>query len=65
MVSLIKEYSPSGTVLREHVVVGSVAFYPLRDFPWQSVHGCVVQFFATKHQAVEFARTGVVPDEEV
>lgn len=65
-VQLVKDRSFAGIIdHRELVVVGSVAFHPCRQYPWEGKHGCVVQFFKHKSSAVEFAQTGVAPDEKV
>lgn len=54
-----------GVSLRDSVkklvveVLGSIQYETGREYPWKANHGSVVQYFKTKHQAVEFARTGL------
>ncbi|QGZ13430.1 hypothetical protein KLPPOU148_043 [Klebsiella phage vB_KpnM_15-38_KLPPOU148] len=46
------------TEIIEITVLGTVEYLPGRQFPYMGCHGCICQFFATKSEAVDFARTG-------
>lgn len=42
-------------------VIGTVEYQAGREYPWLGCHGSVCSYFATKSQAVEYARTGELP----
>lgn len=39
-------------------MLGTVEYEAGREYPWLGCHGGVCSYFATKSQAVEYARTG-------
>ena len=42
-------------------VIGTIEYQAGRIYPWLGCHGGVCSYFATKSEAVEYARTGELP----
>lgn len=57
----IKVIPESQTKSQVVIVLGTVEYEAGREYPWLGCHGGVCSYFATKSQAVEYARTGELP----
>ena len=57
----IKVIPESQTKSQVIIVLGTVEYQPGREYPWLGCHGGVCSYFATKPEAVEYARTGELP----
>nr|DAV70457.1 MAG TPA: hypothetical protein [Caudoviricetes sp.] len=41
-------------------LIGTIEYQRGRQYPWYACHGSICTYFATKSEAVEFARTGEI-----
>lgn len=57
----IKVIPESQTKSQVVIVLGTVEYQAGREYPWLGCHDGVCSYFATKPEAVEYARTGELP----